>query len=192
VRGVLKVHEERNAHDAYFTPAPLALSICEALKRRVQDPLRILVPGAGEGAFVKAAAETWPSARVSGLDIEPRLAGMLKADFLTFAGSRSFDLVLGNPPFERAEAFVHQAFEHVVARGHVAFLLRLSFLGSQGRARSLWPVRGLRWLAPIVPRPSFSSDGATDASEYGLFVWQREPLRREARILPPLEWSRKP
>lgn len=194
MRGVSKPDAERNANDAYFTPAPLALAICRELQRRIMAPGMILVPGAGEGAFLRAAGTVWPEARQHGLDLDPKLAGMLKADFLTFEPSDLggvYDLIIGNPPFDLAEEFVHQSFKHLAPRGHLAFLLRLTFLGSQGRAERIWDRRDLRWLVPISPRPSFSLDGKTDAAEYGLFVWQKGQLRRDPRLLKTLRWERK-
>lgn len=194
MRGVSKPDAERNANDAYFTPAPLALAICRELQRRIMAPGMILVPGAGEGAFLRASKEVWPDARQHGLDIDPKLAGILQCNYLTFEPSELggvYDLIIGNPPFDLAEEFVVQSFKHLAPRGHLAFLLRLSFLGSQGRAERIWSRRDLRWLAPISPRPSFSVDGKTDAAEYGLFVWEKGALRKEPRIITPLIWERK-
>jgi hypothetical protein len=191
MRGVLKPREERIAQDAYFTPAPLADAICERLADLLPPQACVWDPCCGELAFVNAALETWPSApSVVGTDLS---AG---ADFLTGPpGLIGATLIVSNPPYLLAEPFVHRALalvrepEGCLAGGHVAFLLRLSFLGGQGRAERIYSRRNLRWLIPITPRPSFTPDGKTDASEYAVFVWQRG-FAGNAELLAPLRWNR--
>jgi hypothetical protein len=190
VRGVLKLRSERIGNDAYLTPPALALAICARLRDLgIHHPGRVLEPGAGAGAFMRATAETWPDASVTGYDLEPKLPGIIRADFLKGTQGHAFALILGNPPYLFAEDFVHVGLDRATHFGFVAFLLRLSFLGGQGRADSLWNARNLRWLAPITPRPSFTPDGKTDAAEYALFVWQRGYVGN-AELLAPLRWSR--
>lgn len=189
MRGVLKPRAERLERDAYFTPPALANEICAMLDVLLPPQRCVWDPCCGELAFVNAALEMWPSApSVVGTDIENDFLKPVPA--LTGA-----TLIVTNPPYLLAERFVHRALELVTppvgccVGGHVAFLLRLSFLGGQGRADSIWSKRNLRWLAPITPRPSFTPDGKTDAAEYALFVWQRG-YHGNAEILAPLRWSR--
>jgi hypothetical protein len=185
VRGVLKVRDERLANDAYFTPAALANAICRRLAGLVPPPGIAWDPCCGELAFVNAALEEWSSSpSILGTDLPDN-------DFLAGPpAARDVSLIVSNPPYLLAEQFFHRALSLVAYDGHVAFLLRLSFLGGQRRANTIWSQRNLRWLAPITPRPSFTPDGKTDAAEYALFVWQRG-FHGNAQILPPLEWSRK-
>lgn len=56
-------------------------------------------------------------------------------------------------------------------QGSVAFLLRLNFLGSLERA-ALWQDYPLRKVWVLSQRPSYTDDGGTDSTEYGLFWWQ--------------------
>jgi hypothetical protein len=186
VRGVLKLRSERLANDAYFTPQPLADAICRRLAKLVPPPGIAWDPCCGGLAFVNAALEEWSSTpSIIGTDLPDN-------DFLVgLPAATDVSLIVSNPPYLLAEQFFHRASALVADGGHVAFLLRLSFLGGQGRAKTIWSQRNLRWLAPITPRPSFTPDGKTDAAEYALFVWQRG-YRGNAEILPPLEWSRKP
>lgn len=184
MRGVLKPREARIERDAYFTPPALADAICEKLDGLLPPQRCVWDPCCGELAFVNAALEMWPSApSVVGTDLPEN-------DFLRpVPALRGATLIVTNPPYLLAEQFVHRALELTADGGHVAFLLRLSFLGGQGRADSLWSKRNLRWLAPITPRPSFTPDGKTDAAEYALFVWQRG-YHGNAELLEPLRWSR--
>jgi hypothetical protein len=200
LRGVLKLRSERNARDAYFTPAPLALAICKLLEPTLPAQSWVWDPCCGDGVFVDAAAEAWHEQYLrSGPCTEERCGtGGLQFsgndlatgwDFLARKPVSTPSLIVSNPPFLLAESFVHRALKLIAHGGHVAFLLRLSFLGGQGRADSLWSARNLRWLAPITPRPSFTPDGKTDAAEYALFVWQRGYVGN-AELLAPLRWSR--
>lgn len=192
MRGVLKAKDERARNDAYFTPDALARAVCERLEDLFdRAPHFILEPGAGGGAFLRAACVVWPEAARLGLDLEPQALGVEKGDFLAVKPSAHFSLVVGNPPYNLAEEFVDAAMKHLEHGGHAAFLLRLSFLGGQARARTLWGRRNLRWLIPITPRPSFTPDGKTDASEYAIFVWRCGWLGN-AEIDSPLWWEPRP
>lgn len=180
MRGVLKPREDRIANDAYFTPETLADEICRRLKPITGGCDRILEPNAGSGAFIAAACRTWPSAAVHGEDIEGEYETLKPWD-------GEFDLILGNPPFNLAEQQVRASILRLRSVGHLAFILRLSFLAGQRRL-ALYEKHPLRYLIPITPRPSFTPDGKTDASEYGVFVWERG-YTGHAEILPHLRWS---
>lgn len=182
MRGVLKPAAERIANDAYFTPRGLAAAICQRLHDDLQFvPSDVLEPNAGGGAFVDAARTEWPSAHVHGEDVagEWPQPGSI---------SRAFELAIGNPPFSIAEEQVRSTAARLCDGGYLAFILRLSFLGGQKRA-ALYEAHPLRYLIPITPRPSFTPDGKTDASEYAVFVWQRG-YADHAEILPHLRWQR--
>jgi hypothetical protein len=190
--------------DAYFTPRPLALEICQRLDRAITvgSSPRILEPSAGTGSFVAAAAAVFATPRIVAVDIH----GKHKGDCLA-AGADSFhensflqlaslhvskaDLVLGNPPYSLAEEFVEHALGCLHDDASVAFLLRLSFLGSQRRLLGLFKAAPLRCLFPIAGRPSFTPDGRTDASEYGVFVWTKG-WDGYSQIMSAIEWKVKP
>jgi SAM-dependent methyltransferase len=184
---------DRIVSDAYFTPEPLALAITERLADLGVRPARILEPSSGGGAFVRAARTTWSPARIVAVDIHEscRLfapgAEFRCGDFLAQTDPEGFDLVLGNPPFCDAQAHVEHARRMLRSGGIVAFLLRLSFLGSADR-KELCAGPG-RYVAQIVPRPSFTSDGATDSSEYALFMW-RPGVEFPSQLGEPLTWAK--
>lgn len=175
----------RLADDAYLTQDALALAICQKLRSLgVKFVQNVLEPSAGEGAFVRAVQVTWPHAEV--ISVEPRAEAAAKIqygavvpstleEYATPAQQRwsDFDLVVGNPPYKHAEDHVRLARAMCDSGGHVAFLLRMSFLSSQGRVQRLWDAQpGLRWLIPLAQRPTFVAGGGTDNSEYAVFVWQ--------------------
>lgn len=57
----------------------------------------------------------------------------------------------------------------------VCMLLRVNFLGSQKRAA--WMRANTPSVYVLPKRPSFKSDGKTDATEYAWFLWDGKPSR---------------
>jgi|GEM_PF-3569122 len=114
------------------------------------------------------------------------------ADYL----SGGFDVIATNPPFNRGEEFVRQSLIFLNGTGVAVFLLRLSFMSTQGRI-PLFRDRPPAEVHVLHKRPSFIN-GKTDNSEYGLFLWLGDDLdgflkaqgRREARLawLDNREW----
>lgn len=202
-----KLKHVRFKDDAYFTPKTLARAIAFRLRdafaeedseswdaefdAKYRTNIRhILEPSAGDGSFVEAAKSAWPHARITALEpnrisAESPNVRQIRTTFEAWCTkSREVDLIIGNPPYMLAEEHVTLARK---TGAWVAFLLRLSFLGSQARARTVWASPGLRWLIPISRRPSFTG-GGSDASEYAVFVWQRG-YEGNAEILSHLQWS---
>lgn len=183
---------ERRERGAYYTPDALALAICRTLDNVIApSPETILEPGCGGGAFLRAARAVWPLAGLVGLDLVPACDGpgaVLVGDIFKFTPAEvkaDTDLVLGNPDFAIAEKVVRHCLDLLAPGGHLAFLLRASFLGSSARV-PLYAAHPLRYLQPIAQRPSFTG-GGSDPMEYALFVWQQGHTGR-GEILPPLVW----
>jgi hypothetical protein len=85
------------------------------------------------------------------------------------------DLVITNPPYSLASEFVSRFISLFTSKesGELridgAFLLPLSFLGSDGRASFH---RGFPSDLYVMPhRPSFTGDGDTDSEVYCWAVW---------------------
>lgn len=143
-------------------------------------------PGAGNGAIIRAV-----NARVSGVSwyaIEKREEerGNLVAanatpcigDFLsdeTRAPGFSPRVVIGNPPFALAMEFIDRAMK-VYPDASIAFVLRLNFAGSAGRARFMRDSKPSVYVLPN--RPSFTPSGKTDSIEYAWFVWDQNQLNQ--------------
>ena len=188
---------KRAKHDAYLTPDRLAQALVTKTAHIIRDDGNLLdsalEPSAGEGAFVRGLYKHfngYPRPRICA--VEPRAAAVAKLQklpmpagvalycmtFEQWAAQRAaepevLDLIIGNPPFSHAEQHIALARKH--AR-YVAFLLRLSMLGSQRRAQTLWNTPGLLAVVPLAQRPAFiwprKKKKGTDNSEYGLFVWR--------------------
>lgn len=173
--------DQRAALDAYYTPRQTATALVRWLDRVVMGgrvPRRILEPSVGGGAWVLACREVWPTAHITGIDLNGDAPGLALVDkwvwgsFLD-AKEYEYDLVLGNPPYEgdltgwidrsRAQAPI------------VGYLLRATFLGSVGRL-AWWQEQPPSDVVIVAPRPKWEGPGArasTDTSDSVFDVWDR-------------------
>ena len=165
--------------DAYETP-PWAV---ERLLEKADLPGGLwFEPCAGHGNIITAVRAarkdvTWAATEVRE-ECLPRLKelgfdnGSIR-DFLAFKWPLSpYDLTLSNPPFSFAQEFLEKALS---MSQHVAFLLRLNYLGSEKRQTFL------KYNMPdvyVLPnRPSFAF-GGTDATEYAWLVFHAHGQER--------------
>lgn len=153
------------------------------------SPGYILDPGAGDGRWGQIAGELYPGSQVHGVEKRrvPRPEGFAlwrnRCDFLSFRLRRElgilirYDLVVGNPPYRWAEAFIRHAWELLAPGGRIIFLLPLQFQAGLGRYHGLWSELPVTRLAPVCPRPSFGKNSkgrrGTNGTDYGLFVWDK-------------------
>lgn len=208
------------ALDAFYTPDDVAAACVRTLGGL--RGLSVLEPHAGGGAFVRAATAAG-AASVWAMDINPQAPALapgacpnrMCGDFLREApigpggawGGEPPDWILGNPPFNEAEAHVRRALS--LARHGVGFLLRLAFLEGLERAE-FWREHRPSEVYVFRTRPSFRElyeDGTVgrlrkrdrdtgevvtkggkpvlvgcDSCAYGWFVWRlgvtHEPVLR--------------
>lgn len=183
----------RRPRDAYLTPTALARHLVGLLPLEPGDTA--LEPHAGGGAFVDALIDR--GVDTTGWDIDPSLDWRVQ-DFLALDAAslpRGWPLwIVGNPPFNEAEAHVRQALDLSVR--HVAFLLRLGFAETSKRF-PLWQEHPARHLWVLAERPSFGkrlgirqdrqvtlfrpsrsprqlSGTGQDSTAYGLFWWDKD------------------
>ena len=177
----------RDLLDRYYTPALLAERLTALLPVRETD--RVLEPSCGGGAFVRALLRRSP--RVHALDLDSNARGLAATPFARVGDflrepvpDRGFDWIVGNPPYQDAEAHVAHALRCVREGGSVAFLLRLGFLEGQKRI-PFWRTHPARRVFVLSERPSFTG-GGTDSAAYGFFWWSRG--WREETSLRVLSW----
>lgn len=186
--------KERAENDVYLTPLGMARAILELLPSSF-SPETILDPGCGEGHWGKAIDDKW-HVRPMALDI--RKADQINPKFWHHYENietgidylsrnslwprdyeiRSYDLIIGNPPFYLAEEFIRRSFELLKPEGYVVFLLRLAYLASGKRYDGLFKEFFPKMVAVSARRPSFYFEQygtkGTDGEEYAVFFWQKE------------------
>lgn len=178
---------------AFYTPDLLAEQLCLSIdwnvyKLHENGPRSIFEPGCGGGAFLRAAAQTWPEASLYGVDLLPACEGpgtVEQRDLFTV--TESFDLVAGNPDFSIAEEVVRHCMKHARKGGYIALLLLSQF--EESRKRSLFWRDCPLYLRQAIgaPRPCFKANGETDQRPYSLFVWKQGHSGNYLG-LPPLVW----
>lgn len=192
--------EVRQFGDFYPTDPRLCDAICAKLRSAIGSADCIVEPSAGDGSFVRAARKQWPHSLVLAVEPfrPPELLDRAGADLIDsrtweaheWISHRENTLILGNPPFDLAERHVALAMERLghatlLRDRYLAFLLLSSFAHGEERFRTLFhdkpsvtlfgpggAVGGLRYFWPLVQRPSFQADGASDGRDYAVFVWQ--------------------
>src|SRR5690348_3588296 len=98
---------KRRAYDYYPTPVTVCDEALTFLPRGF-EPECILDPGAGAGAWGKAARKAYPKAFITGVEVRPETTRpaaynfWIHGDFLMMDKSPAFDLIIGNPPYNRA------------------------------------------------------------------------------------------
>lgn len=96
-----------------------------------------------------------------------------KIDFLnSYKIFNNYDVVITNPPFDKAIEIIEKSLEAVKKDGYVVMLLRLNFFGSKGR-RPFFETNMPTHCYVHHKRMSFTSNGSTDSIEYAHFVWQK-------------------
>ncbi len=188
---------ERKPLDQYYTDPVLAAAVVGRVQRFCEREgikvRRVLEPSCGKGAFVVAARAYFPEAQVFTVDIDPAHNPDWIGDFLDFKPSEPFDLILGNPPFDPAQAHIEHARSMLAKDGMLWFLLRVGFAGGLERLNWFNVERPDR-IEALVPRPSFLSDtNASDKSEYALWVWWEANFgrRRKPTYFEWLKWREK-
>jgi hypothetical protein len=125
--------------DSYYTPDSVALRCARWLRGRIGAVESIAEPSVGGGAWVRACRQVWHEALIDRYDLDPEAAGLREdvrsydeavvADWLDVTadpwrvGTRQWDLVIGNPPYDRAEEHVAASVERSAV---CALLLRRS------------------------------------------------------------------
>ena len=180
----------RDPDDHYPTPPGLARAALR-LWPHIRGPVEIADPGAGTGVWGKEARRLWSDSIIGGWETgvfsKPREYDSWQRDWLN-SKRYGFHLVMGNPPYREAEAFVRHSLNATYGSGAVILLLRLAFLEGQARMAGLWrewPPTSVRVLGK---RPSFTGDGKTDATAYAVFVWLKGE-QAEKTELGWLDWE---
>lgn len=187
---------ERRPHDFYETAQDdvlKGLDVVEEARRRFTSlhwcPQRVLDPGSGDGAWGYGVLDRWRPQSVVGVELRdigwPRIYDRWHVgDYLALSDTLlmkedGYDLIVGNPPYSDAEAFVRRSLDLLKPPdmykpgGFLVFLLRLTFLESQRRGNGLFKEYPPVQVAVCKKRPSFSKNGKTSPDAYCFCVWSK-------------------
>lgn len=181
----------RHELDFYETPSWTVDALLDRLNGKLEKVSSILDPAAGNGALIRGINDC----RITAIDIDARHRRQLElitpdvwiGDFLeTSVGTIGVhDMIICNPPYNYAEAFVRHAMGHDGKKEWFApvgyFLLRLNFLASKGR--KFWMREKKPNVYVLSKRPSFTGDGRTDGTEYAWFEFKITPTEGKWEIL---------
>lgn len=145
----------RHAADFYATPEAAFRPLLPYLAK---TPGPIWEPACGDGRIISWMREF--GIRAGGADLTEQY------DFLK-DNEYNGETILTNPPFSLALEFCDHAIKHAP---HVFMLLRLNFLASRKR-RDWWRQHTPSALFILSERPSFTTDGKTDSTDYAWFYW---------------------
>ena len=120
-------------NDDYY-PTPLRL-INKMIGKINGSPRMILEPSAGSGSIIEALKERRKVDKIYAIESDPELRAMLMgkkidlldSDFLDYAGTDKFSLIIGNPPFATGDIHLLKAID-ILYRGQIIFLLNADTL----------------------------------------------------------------
>lgn len=163
-------YQERQ-NDLYETPA----CAVEALLRIESIPHHVWEPACGPGAIVKVLrgyGHTVIASDIVDYDCEDQIL----LDFLKIpVDDVGIEVIVTNPPYQHAEAFVRQALNFSPL---VIMLLRLAFLESVRRTNvlensGLARIHVFRNRLPMMHRRDWIGPKASSAMPFAWFVWER-------------------
>jgi len=209
----LALSEQTHPHDAYDTPASLAVAVtrlaAQLAQNKLYTPTTILDPGCGDfGGFGWAAKRTFSSlVSVHGLDIRdvPQrdwYDRQEQMDFLSAKNNgvvRKYDIIMGNPPFELAEEFVWKGLELLKPTGIMLYLFRMAWATTVNRTNDEGihtlhpfycqynlPKRPSWWLYKRPPTRTETDKKKTNTVDYAIFHYTARPGPQR----PYLDWLR--
>jgi hypothetical protein len=166
-----------NTKDQYYTISTIS-------RQCVQDILDLvpsvseyqwIEPSAGNGSFLKAL----PSGiRAIGIDLDPKMDGVLKGDFLTWEPtSEAKRIFFGNPPFGKQGSLAKSFIQHAAKYANIiAFILPKSFVKpSMFRA---FPSKFHCILEKELPKDSFEVNKVSYDVPCIFQIWQKKDTDR--------------
>ena len=184
-------HEAHDSLDDFPTPPWAGRALCEHVLKPLgcfHQAMSVWEPACNRGYLARGLSDYFRSVFVS--DIFDYGIGARVCDFL-FEGMSPggpVDLVITNPPFRLAHAFIDHARD--VAEAGAAMLVRTSFLEGVNRYESLFssrPPTVIAQFAERVPMVKGRCDPeASTATSYCWIVWTSGPIQRtEFMWIPP-------
>jgi len=171
---------ETHISDYYVTPQNQIELFLKELEKDIpifkDKNLKILDPCAGGDVLHEmsypAVIKKLYGYECDTIDIRPDSLARNIYDYLEYGVDYEPDIIITNPPFNKAIEIINAALEDVKPGGYVIMLLRLNFFGTKGR----FPF--FKKTMPALcyvhhERMSFTEDGKTDSIEYCHMVFQK-------------------
>lgn len=170
---------KREPLDQYYTHPELAAKYVRSVLDHCDATSMVFMePSAGTGAFTTSLI--WNGLEVTSVDIDPKMAGIIKGDFLKedlFPDANNL-AVIGNPPFGWAASIAVKFFNRAAERAQIiAFIVPRTFrkVSVQDKLdRSFWLIHD-----EDVPNMAFLRGGKPHDVPCAWQVWEKRDEQRE-------------
>ena len=117
-------------HDKYYTPNHVVEEVVSAVKGLDLPISNIIEPSAGNGAFIEALSNAFPTTEVGYYDLHPEHNLIKEQNFLALDVPYQKDrLIIGNPPFGNRNSLSVKFYKKAITLGdYIAFILPISQL----------------------------------------------------------------
>lgn len=161
-----------NTKDQYYTKLSVAKECIDCIIAKCPEVTQYqwVEPSAGNGSFLKGLPS---GVRSIGIDLDPKMDGVVKGDFLTWEpNSESKRVFFGNPPFGKQGSLAKQFIQHAAQYAEViAFILPKSFVKpSMSRA---FPSKFHCILEKELPTNSFEVNSVAYDVPCIFQIWQK-------------------
>jgi hypothetical protein len=170
-----------NTKDQYYTKSTIAKDCIDSILAKCPEALQYqwIEPSAGNGSFLKALPV---SIRPIGIDLDPKMDGVLKRDFLTWEPvSEAKRVFFGNPPFGKQGSLAKSFIQHSAKYAElIAFILPKSFVKpSMSRA---FPSKFHCILEKELPKDSFEVNQVSYDVPCVFQIWQKKSEDRPVAV----------
>ncbi len=197
--------ENRRRLGTFFTPAGLTRHMLAAAREVLcTDPVSVVDPGAGVGAFTVAAQSAWPGAALFAVDVNtvtlgllaarmhgttegaPSRVSLLRDDYLSWLrdgwpalpGPR---LILGNPPYTRHQHLESTTKERARAAAGGLITSGLAGLSAYFLAASLLALADDDALCLLLPGPWCETRYGRETRQW---LWRQHHRAVEVQLFP--------
>ena len=162
--------------DNYPTPEKVTRLFLENFNMDL-NKLNVFEPCSGSGGMCKVIREMYPECKIWANEIRGEERTNLQSyanhitlyDVLEIDKINLVDVILTNPPYNKAQEILNHIFKIKDSKTIVIMLLRTAFLESKKRY-DFWQKYPLNGLYTLSQRPSFTGSG-TDSTSYSFFIW---------------------